>query len=108
MRAPMGIFTRAAKRLTILCATLALAGCVAQFRNHGYVPSDEDLSGIIVGIDSRDSVEDQIGTPTTGGVLNGSGFYYVSSRWRHFGFLAPQIIDRQLVAITFDGVDFQC
>lgn len=81
---------------------LVLAGCSAQYRNHGYVPPQEELANIVVGVDSRDSIAESIGTPTTSGVLNDSGYYYVRSKVRHYAYRAPEEIEREVVAITFD------
>ena len=43
-----------------------------------------------------------VGRPSAIGVLTGSGWYYVGSRFRQIGIKAPQEIDRQVVAISFD------
>lgn len=90
------------RRAALVLAVSGLVACVPTFRNHGYAPTDTELLEVIVGVDSRASVEEVIGLPSTQGVLNESGFYYLSSRRRHFGARAPQEIDRQLVAISFD------
>ncbi|WP_373050842.1 outer membrane protein assembly factor BamE [Thalassovita aquimarina] len=81
---------------------LAMAGCTALYRNHGYVPTDEDLSAVVVGVDTRDSVAETIGTPGATGVLNDSGYYYVQSRVRHYAYQRPEVVDRQVLAISFD------
>lgn len=80
---------------------LSVAGCSAQFRNHGYVPADDELSQITVGVDTRDSVAELVGTPTSAGVLQDGAYYYVQSRVRHFAWQRPQVIDRQVVAVSF-------
>ncbi|WP_456388874.1 outer membrane protein assembly factor BamE [Profundibacter sp.] len=80
---------------------LAIAGCAATFENHGYAPTDRDMEEIIVGVDTRDSVAQSVGRPTSVGMLDTGGWYYTQSRWRHFAFKAPVIIDRQVVAITY-------
>jgi len=87
--------------LTVLCTLVA--ACSAQFRNHGYTPSDAEMAEILVGVDTRDSVIELVGPPTAGGATNETGLYYVSSRWRHYAYQKPAPIDRQVVAITFDG-----
>ena len=84
---------------------LALSACSASFRNHGYTPSAEDLSLIVVGVDTRASVEDALGRPTTGGVGNADGLYYVSSQWRHYAWKAPQVIEREVVVVSVDAND---
>lgn len=80
---------------------LGVGACSATFEDHGYVPTDTDLEAVIVGIDTRDSVAETIGRPTSFGVLESGGWYYTQSRWRHFAFKAPKVIDRQVVAITY-------
>lgn len=104
----MGIFTTktvktARKAGLALVLVASVSACVAQFRNHGYVPSDDDLSQVIVGVDTKDTVADVIGKPGTEGLLEASGWYYVRSQFRHLGAFEPQEIDRQVVAVTFDA-----
>jgi len=80
----------------------ALIGCAATFSNHGYAPTKAELETIVVGVDSRSSVEASIGRPASTGVLTDGGWYYVASRVRNFAYKEPQIIDRRLVAISFN------
>lgn len=84
-------------------ALTALAACAATFRNHGYIPPDEDLANIVVGVDTRDSVAASVGRPGVSGIIDASGWYYVRSRFRTFATRAPEEIDRQVLAISFDG-----
>lgn len=90
-------------KATALALCIFAAGCAAQYRNHGYVPSEDDLANVIVGVDTRDSVAETIGTPTSGGVLEDGGYYYVRSRVKTFGPFRPEEVERQLVAVTFDS-----
>lgn len=78
------------------------SGCTQQFANHGYVPTQEELDSVVVGKDTRETVTQNIGAPSSAGLLRDSGFYYVKSRKRSFGFLAPREVERQVVAISFD------
>jgi len=82
---------------------LTLGACTTIYRNHGYVPTEEELREVVVGVDTRDSVAETIGTPGSSGVLNDSGFYYVATRVRYFGAAPPKVVERQLVAISFDS-----
>lgn len=79
-----------------------LSACSAQYRSHGYVPLEEDLQQIVVGVDTRASVEDLIGVPTISGISNESGYYYIESNVRHFAYRAPEEITREILAISFD------
>lgn len=85
-----------------LLAFVTAAACSPITRNHGYVPSDDDLSQIAVGLDTRESVADTIGTPSSAGVVGESGYYYVAQRVQQRGPRAPEVISREIVAISFD------
>lgn len=82
---------------------VALSACTAQYRTHGYVPSEDELQQIVPGVDTRGTVEDLIGVPSTSGTLNDSGFYYIESDVRHFAWRRPEVVDREVLAITFDS-----
>lgn len=97
-----GQFMRGLRVVVALGAALVMAGCVALEQNHGYVPSEDDLAQVIVGVDTKDTVSDVVGRPSAEGLLASSGWYYVRSQFKTFGALAPQEVDRQVVAITFD------
>ncbi|MGL4321818.1 MAG: outer membrane protein assembly factor BamE [Paracoccaceae bacterium] len=84
-----------------MVAMALISACTAQIRNHGYVPPDEELALIEVGVDTRETVAEKVGRPSTSGLLNDTGWYYVQSRWRTVGPREPREIDRQVVAITF-------
>ncbi|MEZ5884841.1 MAG: outer membrane protein assembly factor BamE [Paracoccaceae bacterium] len=93
--------TRHAALVIALGAALLVAACAPVYRNHGYVPTDEDLALVEVGKSTRDEVATAIGRPSSSGLLSGGDWYYVGSRWKHFGARAPQEIDRQVVAVSF-------
>jgi outer membrane protein assembly factor BamE (lipoprotein component of BamABCDE complex) len=81
---------------------LALAACTPLYQRHGYVPEVADLDRIELGKDTRETVAAIVGRPSTAGLLNDVGWFYVQSKWRQVGAMAPVEIDRQVVAITFD------
>lgn len=96
-------FGHLARALCAAVCLVSIAACTPIYRDHGYAPSDDDLAGIIVGVDTRETVADTVGTPSSSGVLRDTGYYYVSQRMRTMTYHEPQIIDRQIVAISFDG-----
>lgn len=87
--------------LAVACLCLT-AACSTQYRNHGYVPPDENLARIDVG-DSREEVATVIGRPSATGLLEDDGWFYVRSRYREYAWRAPVEIDREVVAVTFRG-----
>ena len=90
------------KGCLMLALVASVAACSPVFRNHGYVPTEQDLALIEIGTDTRDTVGEKIGRPTTSGLLNDVGWFYVQSRYKHFGPRAPQEIERQVLAVTFN------
>lgn len=89
------------RRVVAGLALLALTACTPFNRNHGYIPREDEIAAIAVGLDTRETVATAIGTPTAGGVLSQSGYYYVRSQFRHYGPLAPQEVSREILAINF-------
>lgn len=90
------------KRGLMLVLVAAVAACSPVYRNHGYVPTEEELALVEVGKDTRETVGTKIGRPSTSGLLNDTGWFYVQSRYKHLGPRAPQEIDRQVLAVTFN------
>lgn len=82
-----------------------LAACSATYSNHGYVPSDVELDNVIVSADTRGTVEEVIGRPSSTGVLSDGAWYYISSRIRYYTYNKPETIERTILAISFDEND---
>ncbi len=89
------------KAIVLAGACALVAGCSARYRDHGYVPTEEDLAEVVVGVDTRDSVAETVGVPSSTGILENSGYYYIETRFRHYGAKAPEAVSRELVAINF-------
>ena len=98
----MGQISRVIRLGLALILMLGLVACASVYRNHGYVPADDELEVVQVGVDTRDTVAAAVGRPTSTGVLDAGGWYYVKSRFEHFGPRAPKEVDREVVAISFD------
>jgi outer membrane protein assembly factor BamE (lipoprotein component of BamABCDE complex) len=86
-------------------ALIGLSACSATYTNHGYVPTDVELENVLVGSDSRGTVEEVIGRPSSTGVLSDGAWYYISSRVRYYTYNKPEIVERTILAISFDAND---
>ena len=93
------------KTLVIFLILSAMVSCTEIYRRHCYTPSEEQLANVVVGVDTRVSVEETLGVPTAGGVNTGGSYYYISSRWRHYGTKQPKPISRKIVAVQFNASD---
>ena len=93
------VFGRAALGFVLI----AVVACTPVYRTHGYIPSNEELALVEVGVDTRDTVAVTVGRPSAAGLLNDLGWYYVQSRYKQRGLLPPLEENRQVVAISFTG-----
>jgi outer membrane protein assembly factor BamE (lipoprotein component of BamABCDE complex) len=85
-----------------LAGSLALAGCIGETLNRGYVPSEMALEQVSVGA-SRDQVMIALGTPSTTADFGGEVFYYISQKaYRPVAFLNSRIVDQRVLAVYFD------
>ncbi len=78
-----------------------VAGCTRLEDSHGYVPEPSALNEIVVGRDTPETVALLVGRPTTDGLVDESGWYYVRSDYETFLWRAPEETNRQVVAISF-------
>ena len=85
-----------------LCCLIVMTACSATYKNHGYVPLDEDLQNLVVGVDTRATVDDSVGPPSLSGMLGDGNYYYVRSRVREYGMFRPEVVERQVLAISFN------
>lgn len=97
----VSVGARGMRAVVAALAVVLVVGCTPVFRNHGYAPTDADLALLEVGRDTRETVMAAVGPPSATGLLTADAWYYVQSRFRHFGPREPEEIDRQVVAISF-------
>jgi outer membrane protein assembly factor BamE (lipoprotein component of BamABCDE complex) len=86
----------------LLLGVPPLAGCGAQVDRHGHVFIDVDLDQIQTGM-SKEEVRTVLGSPDTTSAIGGDAYYYISTTTKTVAFLKPREIDRQVVAVYFDG-----
>lgn len=100
----MQINSQAVRRtLCIAGLCVVMGACAPIYRNHGYIPPQDQLDEVRVGSDTRETVAGKVGVPTSSGVLNSSGYYYVRMRTKTIGPLATREIEREVVAISFSS-----
>jgi len=69
----------------------------------GYLPRGEEISKSQVGL-GKTEVEALLGSPSTTATLPdlGESYYYISSVVETHAFLAPKVVDREILAVRFD------
>jgi outer membrane protein assembly factor BamE (lipoprotein component of BamABCDE complex) len=88
----------------LLLGAATLSGCGAQIDRHGHVFIDIDLDTIQPGM-SKDEVKTVLGSPDTTSTIGGDAFYYISTTTKTIAFMKPREIDRQVIAVYFDGTE---
>lgn len=103
-RAAKSLPRRKTMRAVFGAVALTLLGaCVPMDRHHGFIPTEQDLSEVVVGKTTEAELDALIGKPSAQGMLTGSGWYYVGSTYRHYGAMKPQEVNRQVLAVSFDS-----
>lgn len=95
--------TRALAAAVVVSVAGLLQGCgsIGETNVHGIVVTESTLSAIKPGT-SQAQVMDALGTPSTQSTLDGQAWYYVSQTTsRPVAFLAPHIVDRNVLAVYF-------
>lgn len=92
---------RAFVRIAMFAAVLTISACAGQYRNHGYMPPQEQIGALIIGVDTRQGILNAVGAPTTSGVDVENAIYYVRSRVHHRGYAKPDEINREVLVLSF-------
>jgi outer membrane protein assembly factor BamE (lipoprotein component of BamABCDE complex) len=85
-----------------LLASLALIGCIPQVSNHGYRLDEAALAQVEPGRTSRDEVLQLLGSPSSVTTFDGSVWYYVGQRTERMSFYQEEVVNQDVVAISFD------
>ncbi|RMF33960.1 MAG: outer membrane protein assembly factor BamE [Alphaproteobacteria bacterium] len=86
----------------LLAAAVALSACSPVYQAHGFAPQPEELATLVPGQDTKGTVQSKIGRPGGMGLINDNAWYYVASTIEKFAYREPKVVDRRVVAITFD------
>lgn len=86
----------------MLLGAATLPGCNAQIDRHGHVFMDVDVYSVQPGM-TKEQVTNVLGSPDTKSTITGDAYYYISTTQKTVAFLKPREIDRQVVAVYFDG-----
>ena len=93
------------KTLAFGAIAVALSACSAIITKHGYLPPQEELDQLVTGVDTRGSVEQLLGPAQSGGYFVEGDIYYIESTMRTFAYRAPKVVERNLLAISFNSDD---
>ena len=88
--------------LLLTCATIGLSACSNTVQVRGNTPEPEDVAEIQTGVHSRQDVIDLLGSPSTVSTFQNRKWYYIGQKTQEVAFMKPQVLDRNVLVITFD------
>ncbi|WP_342071208.1 outer membrane protein assembly factor BamE [Yoonia algicola] len=105
MSAMTGKLRKTMKAAGLASAFAIAAGCSPMDRYYGFIPPAEEIATLNVGTTTKDEVIALFGPPVSDRALQNNTIYYASSQFEIFGPFEPEEVDRQVLAIDFDGND---
>ena len=81
------------------------AGCTATQNQRGYMESPGMLEAIRVGVDTKQSLQAALGSPSTLSTFSDNTWYYISMKQEDLLFFEPEETDRKIVAVNFGAGD---
>ncbi|MEM8950286.1 MAG: outer membrane protein assembly factor BamE [Pseudomonadota bacterium] len=85
-----------------LLAAPVLSGCTPTVENHGYSLDEAQIGKIRPGSSSRQEVLQLMGSPSALSAFDDSAWYYVSQRTEKRSFYQKNVVDQEVVTVTFD------
>jgi outer membrane protein assembly factor BamE (lipoprotein component of BamABCDE complex) len=83
----------------------AAAACAPVTTYSGFRPerNDVEIADPQVGVDTRSTVQQRFGSPSTTAVFDQTAWYYVSATQQRIAFYTPRTTDRRVMVVRFDG-----
>lgn len=88
--------------LLLAGAAIALSACGNSVQVRGNTPDPEDIAEIRPGVHSRQDIVDLLGSPSTVSTFEDRKWYYIGQKTQQVAFMKPEVIDRNVLVITFD------
>ena len=92
-------------RLSAAAFVVATAACAPVNTYSGFSAerNNVQIADPQVGVDTRDTVQQRFGSPSTTAVFDQTAWYYVSQTQEQVAFYRPRITQRQVMVVRFNG-----
>lgn len=89
----------------LVAAVAATSACAPTHSYNGFLPdrNNQEIPDPQVGVDTRDTITQRFGSPSTTAVFDQTAWYYVSSVQESVAFYTPRITERRVMVVRFDG-----
>lgn len=96
-------FLRFSAVAVALAAATAACAPVQTYNGFRADRNNEEIADPQVGVDTRETVTQRFGSPSTTAVFDQTAWYYVGSVQERVAFYTPQITERRVMVVRFDG-----
>lgn len=100
-RAPRSMVTA----LAVAGLALAVTACDPPVKVRGHLPDPEAMAKIKPGEQGRSDVVNILGSPSTASSFRDRTWYYIGSKEEQIAFFKPDVLKRNVFAITFNEGD---
>ncbi len=91
-------------RASVLCLACALLmGCTPVVSQRGYLQDLDVEAGIDPAVDTKTTIQQRLGYPSTEATFGSDAWYYISSVEKQIAFFHPTVESRAILAIYFDN-----
>ncbi len=90
------------RKMVLTLAAILVMGCTPVTNTRGYLPDPDAEAAIGVGKDTKTSVQQRLGFPSTEATFNADAWYYISSIEKEIAFFRPTVQSRAILAVYFD------
>lgn len=87
----------------LVLGCLSVSACAPIVSHRGYFADPRKTDAVSVGVDTKASVQDRLGTPTQVATFDPNTWYYMSSTEHIVAWNRPQTINQTILAVSFDA-----
>lgn len=86
-----------------IAAAVALAACSPRTDTHGHLVDPEALAQVKAGEQTKEQVQNLLGSPSSVGAFDQNTWYYISKQTQQVAFLEPTVLEQQVIEVDFDS-----
>jgi outer membrane protein assembly factor BamE (lipoprotein component of BamABCDE complex) len=97
--------TRALALSAAFLMAAPLFACTARIDTQGYIPDDDLIAQVQVGVDGPDRVAEILGSPSSSRIFSidrSTTWYYIMRRTKTESFFDEEVLEQRVLAIEFD------
>lgn len=94
---------RALGGVAAVLVMIGLVGCTPRTNTYGNMVDPELLGQIKAGEQTKEQVQNLLGTPSSVAPFDQNTWYYISKQTQQIAFLEPTVLDQQVIEIDFDS-----